>query len=119
VLAHAEECLKSEDYDLAALLAEHSVQLYLKSLILELTGEVPRAHSIRQLFHMLRSILGEGRAEKIDLFVRKYRRLLIGLEGAYLASRYLFRIYERSETEELVKFAKEVIVFVENIRVKT
>ena len=34
MLAHAEECLRSKDYDLAAFLAEQSVQLYLKSVIL-------------------------------------------------------------------------------------
>ncbi len=50
MLAHAEECLRSKDYDLVAFLAEQSVQLYLKSVILELAGEVPRTHSIRQLF---------------------------------------------------------------------
>jgi len=119
MLAHAEECLRSKDYDLAAFLAEQSVQLYLKSVILELTGEVPRTHSIRQLFHMIRTILDRDETERIDEFVHEHRRLLVGLEEAYLASRYLFRIYEKDESEELVGFVKEVIKFVENLKVKT
>jgi len=119
MLVHAEECLRSRDYDLAAFLAEQSVQLYLKSVILELVGEVPRTHSIRQLLHMIRTILDKEMAERIDEFVHSHRRLLTGLEEAYLASRYLFRIYEKDESEELVRFAKEVIRFVENLKVKT
>ncbi len=43
------------------------------------------------------------------------RSLLIRLEEAYIASRYLFRKYEREETEELIMFAKELIEFVGNL----
>jgi len=115
MLAHAEECLKSRDYDLAAFLAEQSAQLYLKSVILELTGEVPRTHSIRQLLHMLRELLSSA---EIDEFTRKHRELLIGLEDAYIMSRYLFRTYDKGESEELVRFAGGVIRFVEGVKVK-
>ena len=117
MLAHARECLKTHDYDLASFLAEQSVQLYIKSCILKLTGEVPRTHSIRQLLHILRGILGGERALKIDSFVSKYRRLISGLEEAYLASRYLFRIYDENESKELVDFAEEAIRFVEDLGV--
>ena len=117
MLNHAEHCITTGDYDLASFLAEQAVQLYLKSIILELTGEVPRTHVIRQLFHILRTIIKNK--EHIDEFMRKNRRLLVGLEEAYLASRYLFRIYEKEEAEELVNFAKEVINFVRDIKGKT
>lgn len=119
MLVHAEECLRSGDYDLAAFLAEQSVQLYLKSVILELAGEVPRTNSIRQLLHMIRTILDGEKARRIDEFVYEHRRLLAGLEEAYLASRYLFRVYERDESEELVRFAREVVEFAEDLRVET
>jgi len=120
MLNHAEHCITTGDYDLEetmSFLAEQAVQLYLKSIILELTGEVPRTHVIRQLFHILRTIIKNK--ELIDEFMRKNRRLLVGLEEAYLASRYLFRIYEKEEAEELVNFAKEVINFVRDIKGKT
>lgn len=117
MLTHARECIKSGDYDLAAFLAEQATQLYLKSVILELTGEVPRTHSIRQLLHMLRTVLGEERARYIDEFVRTNRKLLSGLEEAYLASRYLFRVYERDESVDLVRFSEKVMRFVEDLRV--
>ena len=117
MLNHAEHCVTTGDYDLASFLAEQTVQLYLKSVILELTGEVPRTHVIRQLFHILRTIVKNK--ELIDEFMRKNRRLLVGLEEAYLALRYLFRIYEKEEAEELINFAKEVINFVRDIKGKT
>ncbi|MCD6095039.1 MAG: HEPN domain-containing protein [Thermoprotei archaeon] len=117
MLNHAEHCITTGDYDLASFLAEQAVQLYLKSIILELTGEVPRTHVIRQLFHILRTIVKNK--ELIDEFMRKNRRLLVGLEEAYLALRYLFRIYEKEEAEELINFAKEVINFVRDIKGKT
>ncbi len=47
-----------------------------------------------------------------------YRRLFIGLEEAYLASRYLFRVYEEDESRELVEFAKRVIEFVKGLGVE-
>jgi len=117
MLAHAEECLKSGDYDLAVFLAEQAVQLYLKSIILELTGEVPRTHSIRQLLHILRT-LSSGVTEAVNEFVHRHRGLLTGLEDAYLASRYFFRTYEKDESEELVRFAGEVIRFVRDLKIK-
>ncbi len=68
---------------------------------------------------MIRTILDRKEAERIDGFIHEYRRLLVGLEEAYLASRCLFRIYEKYESEELVGFIKEMIKFVENLKVKT
>jgi len=118
MLVHASRCLKSGDYDLAAFLAEQAVQIHLKATILELTGEVPRTHIIRQILSLLKSLYADKRASKIEEFTRKHRRLLIGLEEAYLASRYLYRPYELEEAKELVKFAEKVIRFVENLKSK-
>ena len=107
--------LEVGDYDIAAFMAEQAVQLFLKSKILEITGEMPRTYEIRQLLGMLRE-LGIGCGE-IDEFVRINRSLIIRLDEAYLASRYLFRRYERDEVDELVRFAEEVINFVGNLHV--
>ncbi|HDH07340.1 MAG TPA: HEPN domain-containing protein, partial [Thermoproteales archaeon] len=97
MLKHAKMCLTSGDYDLASFLAEQAAQLFLKSKILELTGEMPRTHVIRQLFHMLRELVNPSDKLSIDSFVRENRRLMIGLEEAYLSSRYFFKIYEKEE----------------------
>jgi HEPN domain-containing protein len=88
-------------------MAEQAVQLYLKSMILEMSGEMPRTHSIRQLLNALRIVL--GKPDDIDQFVGRSRSLLIRLEDAYINSRYISREYEREEAEELVSFAEEAI----------
>ena len=112
--ASREQLLKG-NHDLAAFLAEQAVQLFIKYRILEITGEMPRTHVIRELL----GVLGEvaGKAGLVRAFVRRNRSLLIRLEEAYLASRYLFRRYEREETRELVNFAEKVIEFVRDIQV--
>ncbi|MBS7645679.1 MAG: HEPN domain-containing protein [Candidatus Bathyarchaeia archaeon] len=111
MLNSAKNCLHGGDYDIAAFMAEQALQLYLKSPILELTGEVPRVHAARQLIRVLRDL--SDKPEDIDDFVRRKRSLLIRLEEAYIGSRYLPRIYEGDEAEELVAFAEEAIRFAE------
>jgi len=54
--ARALESLNSEDYDFA-FLSEQSVQLYLKSILLEKIGDYPRVHSILTLPLFLRNYL--------------------------------------------------------------
>ncbi len=97
----AAERLKANDYDLACFMAEQAVQLYLKSAILELSGEVPRTHSIRQLLAILSKLLNE----RFDFD----RRSLIFLEDAYIKARYLGSEYERDDAEDAIKIAEEVI----------
>ena len=116
MLDSAKRSLGSGDYDIAAFMAEQAVQLFLKSVILEVSGEMPRTHSIRQLLNALRLVLGKH--EDIDQFVVRSRSLIIRLEDAYINSRYVLREYEREEAEELVTFAEEVLEFVEALRGK-
>jgi len=118
MLAHAESSIEEGDYDLAAFLAEQAAQLYVKQAILRLTGEVPRTHSIRQLLHMLGEILGDAGREAVVEFASRNRMSLAGLEDAYLAARYLYRIYEREEAEQLLEAARRVIRLVRDLEVE-
>ena len=56
MLSSARRCLPNGDYGIAAFMAEQAVQLFLKFLILELTGEVPRVHAVRQLMRVFRDL---------------------------------------------------------------
>ncbi len=43
----AKERFQKEDWDLTCFMAEQSVQILLKAIILEMGGEIPKTHSIR------------------------------------------------------------------------
>jgi len=53
--------------------------------------------------------------EVLERFVEN-RSMLIRLEEAYISSRYMARVYERDEAEELVNFAEKVIEFVKSAK---
>jgi len=105
-LSRALDSLNSGDYDLAVFLAEQSVQLHLKSILLEKIGDYPRVHSILTLASILKRL-----PECKDLAELLERRRLEArsLEDAYIASRYLPREYAKEEAEALVNFAREVL----------
>lgn len=105
------ERLKKKDYDVAVFLAEQGAQLFLKSKILEVLGEIPRTHSIRASLAVLRNVYGS----RIDEFVKERRKLLEDLDDAYLLSRYFFKTYTAEEACDLVKLAWEVVEFVEKL----
>ena len=112
----SEEARRQEMYDMAAFLAEQAAQLFIKHKILELTGEIPRTHTIRQLIAVLAECTGGRWREELTEFAKRRRSLLIRLEEAYISSRYLFRRYDRDEAEELVGFAREVIDLVGRVQ---
>ena len=104
------------DYDIAVFMAEQAVQLYLKSLVLELTGEIPRVHSVRQLMFILKDLMGKPGV--FDNFVRENRSLFIRLEEAYISSCYTPRRYNGGEANRLMGFAEKVIKLLSLLRAK-
>ena len=105
----AKERFQKEDWDLTCFMAEQSVQLFIKTIILEKSGEVPKTRSIRKLFGLIYQLT------KDEVF--KYdRKALIFLESAYLNSRYFSFVYEKEDAEEALKIAVEVKDLVENVR---
>ncbi len=107
-LEGAEQRFKKEDWDLTCFLAEQSVQLYLKAIILEEVGQTPRTHSIRQLLAQLGKII-----EKEIVYDRKS---LFMLESAYFNARYIAVTYDEEQAKDAINIAKELIAHVENIR---
>lgn len=116
MLSSARDSLAKGDYDIAAFMAEQSIQLYAKSILLEYAGEIPRIHALRQLLNSLKTTV--DKPSQIDQFVARNRSLLIRLEDTYINSRYTPREYEKEETRELVDFAQEAIDFVKNLKGK-
>jgi len=102
------ESLNSGDYDLAAFLSEQSVQLYLKSILLEKIGDYPRVHSILTLAFILKKLPD---CKDLAEFLDKKKAEVRLLEDAYIASRYLLREYVKEEAEMLVNVASEVLKY--------
>ncbi len=97
----AKECYTRGEWDLACFQAEQAAQLFLKAIIFEKSGSLPRIHSIRQLL----SILSE-----ITKITTKFDRLsLIALEDAYFKTRYLDTVYEKADADLAIKITEEVI----------
>ncbi|MFA4663284.1 HEPN domain-containing protein [Pyrococcus kukulkanii] len=107
----AEVAVARKKYDSAVFLAEQGLQLYLKALLVKYSGIKPKTHSLRELL----GFLGEAieAQDKISEFIKESRKILRELELAYILARYEPKVYEKDEAEELVKFAKDVIKFVE------
>lgn len=99
-------------YDLACFLAEQSLQLFLKSLLLELIGDYPRTHSVRQLMNELSRVL---KSRELDELVAASRVRLLALEDAYLLSRYYVRGYEKEDAEDMVKLVEELLSKIKKI----
>jgi HEPN domain-containing protein len=116
MLGSARDSLGKGDYDIAAFLAEQSVQLYVKSLLFDYAGAVPRVHAARQLLNSLKAVVDQP--AQIDKFVAKNRSLLIRLEDTYINSRYVAREYDGEEAKELVDFAQEAIEFAKHLKGK-
>ncbi len=105
----AQERFQKNDWDLTCFMAEQSAQLFVKAIILEKGGELPKTHSIRKLFGMLYQLTNN------EIF--KYdRKALIFLESAYLNTRYFNFKYEKEDAEEALKIAEEVKGYVKDVR---
>lgn len=105
----AKERFQKNDWDLTCFMAEQSAQLFVKAIILEKGGELPKTHSIRKLFGMLYQLTNN------EIF--KYdRKALIFLESAYLNTRYFNFKYEKEDAEEALKIAEEVKGYVKDVR---
>lgn len=106
-LEGAEQRFNAKDWDLTCFLAEQSVQLFLKALILEEAGQTPRTHSIRQLLAQYGQI--KGKDIKFD------RNSLFMLESAYFNARYIAVTYDNEQAKDALKIAKEIIDYVKDL----
>jgi len=96
----AERLLEEGDADLSVLHAEYAARLYVKQLLLRLTGEEYRGHSIRVLLGALRAVLEDlgqrEAAERLAEYTRRSRRLLAELEEGH--TRAVYGVYESTST---------------------
>jgi HEPN domain-containing protein len=118
-LSFLEEASKVKDPDLAAFLAEQSIQLYIKAVLYELFGERVRGHNIRELLGLLARLLDRAEyhneANRVRDFVADNRGILIDVEEAYIMSRYGERGYTLEEAKKFIDLAKRLINLLEEV----
>lgn len=79
MLSAARDHIKREYYDLVAFMAEQATQLFIKTKILEETGEMSRTHVTRRLFAILVDLYPQIK-DIIESFVKEKRSLFIRLK---------------------------------------
>lgn len=92
-------------YDLAAFDVEQAIQLYVKTKLLELTGEFPRPHDLVVLLKELSSVFKRNEVEE---FIKKEMESITKMTDIYITSRYYTREFYKEEIENLFSFAKRV-----------
>ena len=111
-LEEAKIALERGSYDVACFLAEQSLQLYLKSVLLKLVGDYPRTHSIRRLLGEIVRITDNV---EIKEYARENRIRLSNLEDAYLMARYFIKEYLGEDAADMIKTAEETMERIRDI----
>lgn len=113
-LRHAKEALEHGEFDFACFSSEQASQLMVKSAMLELLGEIPRMHRVRELLYSLANSV-PGSEPSISRFVKKNREGLMALDEAYIASRYMPFKYEDEDAKGMVRLTEEVFQLVRKV----
>ncbi len=111
-LEEARSALEKGFHDVSCFLAEQSLQLFLKSVLLELIGDYPRTHSIRRLLGELRRLL---RSEELEDFIRVNRVRISVLEDAYLMARYFIKEYSAEDSKDMIKLAEDLMKLISKL----
>lgn len=96
---------QNKTYDLAAFNIEQAVQLYVKTRLLELTGEFPRTHNLVVLLRQLSSVFKQ---KEVEEFVKNEMEALTKLADIYITARYYTREFYEAELRNLFTFADKI-----------
>lgn len=94
-----------ERYDLAAFNIEQATQLYVKTKLLEVTGEFPRTHNLAILLKELSNVFRENEVKE---FIKTEMESLTKMADVYVTSRYYTREFYREEIENLFRAANKI-----------
>ena len=83
-----------------------------KASLLRILGEVPRAHSVRELLGVLSAKLEEvgfeDASRAVKSFARSHRDVLADIDSAYTMSRYSLFTFTSSDVEEMARVCSEL-----------
>jgi HEPN domain-containing protein len=96
---------KSGRFDLAIFHLEQVAQFLIKAKLLEIYGDFPRIHSIKDLL----TLLGERfKKEEIKAFLEENLEGISLLSDAYITARYYFRDFSKEEVERSFELIKKL-----------
>jgi len=112
-LENAEALIKKEECSLAAFNLEQASQLYLKYYLFLKLKDFPKTHSLSELL----IDIGEayGKQKEIERLRKEYASVIGDLEQAYISSRYLPVEFYLPQVEEMRKFVKKLLKFLESL----
>src|SRR5579862_9150204 len=105
----AEISMERNLHSLVLFNVEQSLQLLLKSKLLEGGSDFPHTHSVKRLLEILSDISPDVCRNSIIALTEKYLLELGLIEDSYINSRYGGRDYEKSEVEKVFAGAREII----------
>lgn len=118
-LSVAREFYDRGKLDMASFNTHQACQLRIKASILRLFGDIPRLHGIRELLGILAKRLKElnyaVESDRIVRFVEENRSLLIGIEDAYVESRYGVFIYNGRKVKGMIEVVDKLFILLEEI----
>jgi len=94
---------KEKNFDVALFHLEQSLQLLLKSKLLEKIGEFPKTHRLTELIRLLGKLL-----PSLKKVAEKNWSYVDILEDAYIGARYLGFEYTKKEFDACLRFVKKV-----------
>jgi HEPN domain-containing protein len=109
-LAQSKLAIEKGHNDSASFLADQAVQLYLKSCLLQVVGDYPRTHGIRNLIDEL---LQSTHSMKVSEFTKENRAGISSLEDACIMARYTMKEYDEETSSDAVKLAEQIMGLVE------
>jgi HEPN domain-containing protein len=102
----AEYAYKRKRYDLAMFNLEQAIQLYLKYKIWQKLGDFEKTHSITKLLKDFGRVYKKSKA--VNKLIKENRKLINGLEVAYIESRYLPAQFFKEDVDKTFEFLNKL-----------
>lgn len=95
--------------DIAAFSLEQSIELFLKSKVLEKAGDFPHTQNIRTLMQTLFEQSSQRCSEIVKSHLDKHGIILVAIQDAYITSRYFAINIEKNDLDKMIQVVQEII----------
>ena len=107
-LLNAERNMDEGFIDIGAFSANQSLEIYLKALLLNESGDYPHTRDVKILLRNLADLSNVDVKNKIELFLNEKSLVLSLLQDAYLTSRYFSTSYSSDDLNEMISVVKHI-----------